>query len=196
MNSVQQARFSPGSAQKRTRRTNSDSGVIWAGSDTSQSASRPATPFRQSDSRSLAGPPIAPLSSAQSPLLSHPPDGECSLRSLAPPLPTKQMFHGGPFFGSLFPPLAALRRLSPSRGAEATAAAGCSGVGVKLQWTARLRRCIMKREKARVHHLPTAAAESSGLGATRCQLGGGVVLIKYQKEVVALQIKLKLGTWR
>ena len=113
VNSVQQARFSPGQAQKRTGRTNSDSGVIWAGSDTSQSASRPATPLRQSDSRSLAGPPIAPLSSAQSPLLSHPPDGECSLRSLAPPLPTKQMFHGGPFFGSLSPPLAALRRFPP-----------------------------------------------------------------------------------
>ena len=61
VNSVQQARFSPGSAQKRTRRTNSDSGVIWAGSDTSQSASLTAAPLRQSDSRSLAGPPIAPL---------------------------------------------------------------------------------------------------------------------------------------
>ena len=33
VNSVQQARFSPGSAQKRTRRTNSDSGVIWRGSE-------------------------------------------------------------------------------------------------------------------------------------------------------------------
>ena len=61
VNSVQQARFSPGSAQKRTGRTNSDSGVIWAGSDTSQSASLTAAPLRQSDSRSLAGPPIAPL---------------------------------------------------------------------------------------------------------------------------------------
>ena len=54
VNSVQQARFSPGSAQKRTRRTNSDSGVIWAGSDTSQSASRPA-PLRRSQSNSSSG---------------------------------------------------------------------------------------------------------------------------------------------
>ena len=54
VNSVQQARFSPGSAQKRTGRTNSDSGVIWAGSDTSQSASRPA-PLRRSQSNSSSG---------------------------------------------------------------------------------------------------------------------------------------------
>ena len=54
VNSVQQARFSPGSAQKRTGRTNSDSGVIWAGSDTSQSASRPA-PLKGSQSNSSSG---------------------------------------------------------------------------------------------------------------------------------------------
>ena len=54
VNSVQQARFSPGSAQKRTGRTNSDSGVIWAGSDTSQSASRPA-PLKGSRSNSSSG---------------------------------------------------------------------------------------------------------------------------------------------